>query len=160
MRSLYRVCLGDMLNVFNDDVRRSQLVLQELSFLLDLLDACWVIAEDFGPFHLMKDRVVGRVYFIASVYICSKQPALDSFGEDFDFMGRSVCAKHRVPIDVVGVGLCSAWMVRGEGERVEVLVGSNDGRERGEVRKIGEMVLYESAQRANWMSILCMQTFR
>ncbi len=129
MRSLCRVRLGDMLNIFRDNVRCSQLALQALGLLLNLRDARWVIAEDFSPFHLVEDGVVGRVYFIASVYIRGEQPALDSFGEDFDLMGRSVCAKHRLPIDVVGVCLCSARMVRREGEGVKVLVGGNDGRE-------------------------------
>jgi hypothetical protein len=63
------------------------------------------------------------VYFITSVYICGEQPALDSYGEDFDFMGLSVRANHRVPIDVVR----SARIVRREGEGVKFLVGGNDG---------------------------------
>ena len=51
-------------------------------------------------------------------------------------------------------------MVQREGEGVKVLVGCDDGRERGEVRKIGEVILYERPQRGNRMSLLCMQTFR
>jgi hypothetical protein len=42
-------------------------------------------------------------------------------------MGLSERVNHRVPIDVVGICLRSARIVRREGEGVKFLVGGNDG---------------------------------
>lgn len=125
MRGLARVSGREMRHVFDDDVGTLEVGLEHCIIVFDFFHAVWVGRNDASALRLMEDRIVGAVYLVPSVDVGGEEPFVLASFEYLDFVGGGMGAEHEVLVDVVAVRDGAARVVRREGEKVKILVGSD-----------------------------------
>lgn len=69
-------------------------------------------------------------------------------------MGRGMCTKHRLLVDVVGIRFVPARMVGPESEVVKILLGRNNWGQRVEIGEASKMGFNERSECADRMVLL------
>jgi hypothetical protein len=78
----------------------------------------------------MEYGIVTAIDGIATVDICAYEVSIGLISAKcVCLVSRCVRPQHRVFVDVISVSFASAWMVRRESQRVEILCGGDDGEE-------------------------------
>ena len=135
-----------MWDVLYDDVRAMEVLLEQSIVVLNLVHALRVCRHDSCSFGLVEHGVVRCIDLVASVYVGREEPVGLSAREYVDFVRGCMRAQHEILVDVVAVRERATGVVFWEGEEVKVLLWSDEGRERVEVRVGRKVRLDEGAE--------------